>query len=312
MKYYPEPHLNLNYREVNRVIEEAFAAHARGEVRMPPKLYVQLEKGDFRTMPAYVPSLESAGVKIVNVHPGNRALGLPTVMAVTVLLEPDTGRPLAMLNATSLTDMRTGASGAVACRHLMPRKEIALGVVGSGRQAHAQIAAISAEKEIREIRIWSRDASNAEKLASIWSGLDARSATLRETCGCDVVVTTTPASSPIVMDEWIADGTHINAIGADAPGKEELEPALVKRARIFVDDIEQALHSGEINVPVRTGVIRREDIAGTLGEVVLGRCGRRSAEEITIFDSTGLAVQDIAIAHLALGKATAMELPFPV
>lgn len=312
MKYYPDPHLGLRYRDANAVVEEAFAEHGRGRVRMPPKLYVPLEGGDFRSMPAYVPSLRSAGVKIVNVHPDNPAKGLPTVMAVIVLLDPGNGRPEAILNATSLTDMRTGAAGGIACRHLAPEKEIALGVVGSGRQANAQIAAIAEEREIREIRIWSRKSSNAERLASEWRHLDARSSTLERACGCEVLVTTTPSTSPIVKSEWIADGTHINAIGADAPGKQELDPAILRRGLVFVDDIEQAVHSGEINVPISRGLFRREEIAGTIGQVILGICGRRRREEITIFDSTGLAIQDIAIAHLAIQNAVGIDLPFPL
>ncbi|MDH7594139.1 MAG: ornithine cyclodeaminase family protein [Methanomicrobiales archaeon] len=311
MKYYPEPHLGLEYRDVNAVIEDVFAEHGRGRVRMPPKVYVLLEGGDFRTMPAYVPFLHMAGVKIVNMHPDNRKRGLPTVMAVTVLLDPENGRPQAVLNATSLTDMRTGAAGGIACRHLASGKEISLGVVGSGRQANAQIAAIAEEREIREVRIWSREVANAERLASMWRHLDARSDTLERVCGCDVLVTTTPSTSPIVKNEWIADGTHINAIGADAPGKQELDPAILKRALVFVDDIEQAVHSGEINVPISRGLFRKEEITGTIGQVILGFCGRRSKGEITIFDSTGLAIQDIAIARLAMQKASGIDLPFP-
>jgi alanine dehydrogenase len=125
-------------------------------------------------------------------------------------------------------------------------------------------------------------------------------------------VTVTPAIAPIVMDEWIQEGTHINAIGADAPGKEELDPTILQRSMIFVDDMDQAIHSGEINVPIRKGIIQKSDIAGTLGEVVLGLKGRKSRDQITLFDSTGLAIQDLAIAHLAMQNAESIELPFPI
>lgn len=312
MRYYPEPHLGLRFREINDAIESAFAAHGRGEVRMPPKVYVELEGGDFRTMPAYMPRLGLAGVKIVNMHPNNPERGIPTVMALTVLLDPHDGRPTAILNATSLTDLRTGAAGGVACRYLAPSKEVSLGIVGSGRQANSQIAAIAEELAVRELLIWSRKEVNAERLASRWKHLDAKSDRIEKVCGCEVVVTTTPSTSPLVRSEWISEGTHINAIGADAPGKEELDPAILKRAYVFVDDIEQAMHSGEINVPVSKGLFRREDIAGTLGQVVIGLCGRKRREEITIFDSTGLAIQDIAIARIAMERAKGIELPFPL
>ena len=113
------------------------------------------------------------------------------------------------------------------------------------------------------------------------------------------------------MSEWIHDGTHINAIGADAPGKEELDPALLKRAQVFVDDPAQALHSGEINIPVSQGIFRESDIAGTLGEVVIGKKKRAGSDSITIFDSTGLAIQDLAIAHIAMQHGKTIDLPFP-
>jgi alanine dehydrogenase len=312
MKYYPDPGTALEIHEVNNAIEEIFAEHGRGKVQMPPKLYVMLPKGDFRTMPAYVPALAIAGVKIVNVHPHNREQRLPTVMALTIILDVSTGHPEAIINATSLTDMRTGAAGGVAVKYLAPGSAITLGVVGSGRQASAQIASIAIEREVEEIRIWSRTEVHAEKLADKWKMHDARKATLSQCCDCDVVVTTTPSRSPIIKNEWIHEGTHINAIGADAPGKEELDPHILSRARVFVDDYDQATHSGEVNVPIRKGLFRKEEIVGTLGEVVLGKKKRETKEEITIFDSTGLAIQDLALAHLIMQRVEGTELPFPV
>jgi alanine dehydrogenase len=112
------------------------------------------------------------------------------------------------------------------------------------------------------------------------------------------------------MSGWVHEGTHINAIGADAPGKEELEPALLSRANVFVDDMAQAVHSGEINVPIQKGLFSKEKVAGTLGEIVIGKKGRKRQDEITIFDSTGLAIQDLAIAKIAMMHGTAIVLPF--
>jgi L-alanine dehydrogenase (EC 1.4.1.1) len=312
MKYFPAPAASLEIHEVNDAIEEIFAEHGKGTVQMPPKVYVTLPKGDFRTMPAYVPALDMAGVKVVNVHPHNRDHHLPTVMAITVIIDVSTGLPEAIINATLLTDMRTGAAGGVAAKYLAPSDSITLGVVGSGRQAAAQIASITAAREVTEIRIWSRTEAHAGKLAEAWKSHDAHSASLEQCCDCEVVVTTTPARTPIIQDEWIHEGTHINAIGADAPGKEELDPRILSRARIFVDDYEQAIHSGEVNVPIHKGWLWKEDIAGTLGEVVLGKKKRISKEEITVFDSTGLAIQDLALAHLILHRGEGIELPFPV
>jgi alanine dehydrogenase len=312
MKYYATPGTSLEVHEVNHAIEEIFAEHGRGKVQMPPKLYITLPEGDFRTMPGYVPALNIAGVKIVNVHPHNRKEHLPTVMALTIILDVGTGLPEAIINATALTDMRTGAAGGIAAKYLATDSSATLGVVGSGRQAAAQIASITAERGIQEIFIWSRTEAHAEKLADAWESHDAHAATLERCCGCDIVVTTTPVRTPIIKNEWIHEGTHINAIGADAPGKEELDPRILTRARVFVDDRDQAIHSGEVNVPIRRGLFRAEDIAGTLGEVVLGRKKREKKEEITVFDSTGLAIQDLALAHLVVQRAEGIVLPFPL
>jgi alanine dehydrogenase len=311
MEYFTDTDMGLDIGLVNRAVESAFADHGRGQVQMPPKVYITLPDGDFRTMPAYLPSLGIAGVKIVNVHPGNPPRGLPTVMALTVILDIGTGKPVAVINATRLTDMRTGAAGAVACKYLSPKKEIVLGVIGTGRQAEAQVAAISRELKIRQIKIWGRNPDHVRKFADRFMEFPCTAATVEKACDCDVLVTTTPSRSPIVRDEWIHEGTHINAIGADAPGKEELDPAILRRAQVFVDDPAQAVHSGEVNVPITTGLYREADIAGTLGELVIGKKQRRSPEAITVFDSTGLAIQDLAIAKIAMEHGRKIELPFP-
>lgn len=296
---------------VNRVVEAAFADHGNGLVQMPPKVYITLPEGDFRTMPAYLPSLGIAGVKIVNVHPKNPGRGLPTVMALTVILDLATGMPVAILNATRLTDMRTGAAGAVAAKYLAPKKEIVLGMAGTGRQAEAQVNAVAAELAIAEMKVWSRDPKHAEAFAARYSCFSAVTTPLDKVCDCDVLVTTTPSRTPIIRDDWIRAGTHINAIGADAPGKEELDPAILARAQVFVDDPAQAVHSGEINVPISRGLYFERDLAGTIGEVVIGKKQRKDRDAITVFDSTGLAIQDLAIASLALKKGTRIPLPFP-
>lgn len=311
MKYFTGTDKGLDLKQVNSAVEHAFADHGNGLVRMPPKMYVMLPQGDFRTMPAYLPSLGVAGVKVVNVHPHNPERGLPTVMALTILLDIPTGKPEAIINATQLTDMRTGAAGAIACKYLSPKKEVVMGLIGTGRQAQAQVAAISQEIAISEIRVWSRNPLHAGRFSTGLKGIDCQSTSIERACDCDVLVTTTPSRDPVVMNDHVHEGTHINAIGADAPGKEELDPALLSRASVFVDDIAQAVHSGEINVPIKKGLFTEKNIAGTLGEVVIGRKKRRHPEEITIFDSTGLAIQDLAIAKIAMMHGTAIVLPFP-
>jgi alanine dehydrogenase len=311
MQYYTDTEWGLDIGQVNMAVESAFADHGRGLVQMPPKVYITLPDGDFRTMPAYLPSLSIAGVKIVNVHPGNPAKGFPTVMALTVIIDIDTGQPTAVINATQLTNMRTGAAGAVAAKYLSGKKEIILGVIGTGRQAQAQVTAISRELKIRQVKIWSRNPEHIRKFADRFMEFPCSASSLENACDCDVLVTTTPSRIPLIRSEWIHEGTHINAIGADAPGKEELDPALLLRAQVFVDDPVQAIHSGEINVPVSQGIYRATDIAGTLGEVVIGEKKRAGPDTITIFDSTGLAIQDLAIAKIAMQHGKTFELPFP-
>ena len=311
MHYFPDADRNLDIAEINRAVESAFADHGRGLVQMPPKMYVTLPGGDFRTMPAYIPSLSIAGVKVVNVHPDNPGKGLPTVMALTIILDIATGQPTAILNATRLTNLRTGAAGAIAAKYLSPKKEVVVGLIGTGQQARAQVMAIAKELRIREVRVWSRNSVKAESFAAGLPKPECYSVPIERACDCDLLVTTTPSRSPLVKSEWIHDGTHINAIGADAPGKEELDPQILKRSTVFVDDPAQAVHSGEINVPIATGAFTRQEIAGTLGEVVIGKKHRNTPDEITVFDSTGLAIQDLAIANIAMQHGRSIDLPFP-
>ena len=311
MQYYTDTEWGLDIGQVNMAVESAFADHGRGLVQMPPKVYITLPDGDFRTMPAYLPSLSIAGVKIVNVHPNNAKKGLPTVMALTIILDIESGQPTAVINATQLTNMRTGAAGAVAAKYLSAKKEIILGVIGTGRQAQAQVTAISRELKIRQVKIWSRTPEHIRKFADRFMEFPCRASSLEKACDCDVLVTTTPSRSPLIRSEWIHEGTHINAIGADAPGKEELDPALLTRSQVFVDDPVQVIHSGEINVPISQGIYHETDIAGTLGEVVIGKKKRGGPDTITIFDSTGLAIQDLAIARIAMQHGKTFDLPFP-
>ncbi len=311
MFYYQNPAEGLDIREVNAAIEEVFAEHGRGRVQMPPKIYVTFDHGDFRTMPAFLPTLSLAGVKIVNVHPGNPRIGFPTVMALTVILDPGTGIPVAILNATDLTDLRTGAAGGVAAKYLAPSRSVTLGLIGSGRQAAAQLDAIAVEREVTAIRIWSRNEKNAVAFCRKYDTFDCTIAPIEKVCDCDLLVTTTPSREPVVRDEWIHEGTHINAIGADAPGKQELDSGILQRARVFVDDPAQAIHSGEINVPIAKGLYSPDRIEGTIGEVVLGRKKRERPDEITVFDSTGLALQDLAIAEIGLKSRERVALRFP-
>ena len=285
------------------VIAEAFKAQARGEVVMPPKVYLPLpHQSDFRAMPVYLAHPPACGIKWVNVHPGNRANGLPTVMGTVILNDPATGFPRAILDGLSITRLRTGAAAGVAAKALARRDSRLVGLVGCGAQALAQLTALEAVLPIRQVKVWGYRPHEAQQFcAAARRQIAAALMPVASVRACveaaDVIVTITTSRRPLVRCEWVKPGAHVNAIGADAPGKQELDPRILRQARLIVDDRTQALHGGEINVSIARGFLKPSDIRGTLGEVLLGRLrGRTRADEITVFDSTGIAVHDVALA----------------
>lgn len=295
--------------DIVQAVEQVFGEYAKGGIEMPPKIYLDIPgHGDFRAMPAYVPSIETAGMKWVNVHPDNPRHGLPTVMATILLNDPATGKPLAVMDGTYVTDMRTGAAGGVAAKYLA--KSVAtIGLIGSGEQAWTQVLAYKTVfgDKVKLVKVYSRHFEHAEAFAQRvekFLGYDAMACkTPREAADADLIATVTPAREPILRPEWVKPGTHINAIGADAPGKQELFTELTLKARVFVDSVEQASHSGEINIPWSKGLLDEKKLTGTIGEVIAGKKKGRIGDEITVFDSTGLSIQDMAVAHIIYERA---------
>ncbi len=303
----------ISMREVIEYVEKAFKAKGLGKVQMPPKIYVNFPNGDFRAMPCYIPEFGFGGVKIVNVHPLNpEKYNLPTVMATILLIDPETGKPLAIMEGGLITDMRTGAAGGIAAKYLARKDSKVVGMVGAGAQAKTQLLALNEVMDVEEVKICAKTSSECRKFIKDMSylGLDIYEKKIDDVVkNSDILVTATPVTKPIVKDEWVGEGMHINAIGADAPGKQELDPNILKRAKIFVDDYEQACHSGEVNVPLAKGIIKKEDICGELSDVIVGKKkGRVDDTDITIFDSTGLAIQDLATAVLVYEKAKKLDL----
>jgi alanine dehydrogenase len=288
----------------NATVEKAFRAYSLGQTQMPPKSYLYFPQGDLRSMPAYISneSFDIAGIKSVNVHPQNAASHLPSVMAVIILNDPRTGFPQAIMDGTYLTCLRTGAAGAVAAKYLSRDDARVAGFVGCGAQARAQLSCLLKVRDIRKIKVWQFPgdkecvrnfeswAQAAYKLETVISSrMDA------VTMNSDIVITTTPSRAPLV--NRVSPGTHINAIGADAPGKQEINPAILKQSKVVVDDWVQASHSGEINVPVSRKLMTKRNVHALLGDIVAGKKrGRTSAAEITLFDATGLAIEDISCA----------------
>jgi alanine dehydrogenase len=293
-------------------VERAFKEFAEGKATMPAKIYLDFPQhsGDLRIMPASLGST-FAGVKIVNSHPSNPERGLPAVVGTYLLVSQETGMPFAILDATYLTAVRTGAASAVATRAMARKDSSSLGLVGSGVQARFQFEALSEVMSVGEVYVWgpSKDVTRRDRfLAEMrtnhrdheWQAADD----VADACKADVVCTTTPSRQPLVLDPWVSAGTHLNAVGADGPGKQELDPSILKRARVIVDEWEQAKHGGEINVPLSRGEINDEDVAGSLADVVSGRIpGRTAEDEVTVFDSTGLAIEDIAVASMVYQRA---------
>ena len=204
--------------------------------------------------------------------------------------------------------MRTGAIGGIATKYLARKDSSVLGLIGAGVQAKSQLSAISKVSRLEEVKVYDKEQRVVEQFKDVEQdySFDFRACLKAEECvsGADVISMTTPSSNPTVKNEWISPGVHTNAIGADAPGKEELDPFILKRAKIVVGDIGQAARSGEINVPLEKGIIGMADIFAELDEVILGKKnGRASENEITVFDSTGLSLQDVATAHMVLEKA---------
>jgi alanine dehydrogenase len=296
-------------------VEDAFAADARGDAQMPAKSYVDLPEydGDFRSMPAYLDargtdtagSWDAAAVKWVNVHPSNPGEhDLPTVMGTMVYSDPETGFPLALMDGTELTRRRTGAAAAVATKHLALPEATSMGIVGAGVQSYAQLEAVSRVRPIETVVVADRNDEKVETFVERFGDrFDVRGGSIEEAAACDVLSTVTPVEEPIV--HAVGEGTHVNAIGADAAGKHEIADAILQDARIVIDDYEQCTHSGEINVPWAAGALDDEAIHAELGEVVVGeRSGRESGDGVTVFDSTGLAIQDVAAAHVVYERAS--------
>jgi alanine dehydrogenase len=296
-------------------VEQAYRMHGEGRYYMDPKGHIVLDRfpGEWEAMPSYIEEPHAAACKWVSIRENNRKnYNLPTVFSILIYTEPETGFPLAIVDGSYHTVMRTGAAAAVSTKWMARKNARILAIVGAGHMAEGVLATCSEVVPWSDVRVWSRSPETlgafVEAQQPKYKGFAIRPSTnLEETVrGADVVVTVTPARAPIVMADWIAPGTHIAAIGADKKGDQELEGRLLKNARIFVDDIRQCRTDGEINVPLSQGLITEAHIAGSIGEIITGKkAGRTSDDEITIFDSTGIALQDSATVPLEYQRAMA-------
>jgi ornithine cyclodeaminase/alanine dehydrogenase-like protein (mu-crystallin family) len=285
-------------------VREAFVAYARGEWSMPPKVYVPAyPAGDFRAMPAL--GAGHAALKWVTSFPGNPEHGLPTVMGLVLVSDASNGVLKAVLDAGAVTALRTGAAAVLAAETLGREDAGSAAVVGAG--VNGQAAARTFVDRGRDVVIWDVDPVRSEAVAT---ELDARVAgTQAEALAADLVVTMTPGREVLFQAGSLREGQHVSLMGADGPGKSEMAVEEVLRTHVFCDDWEQASHAGELMHAVERGLLMRDRVT-QLGDVLAGAApGRQSEDEITTFDSTGLAIQDLAIALAALERTSDLELP---
>ncbi|PTW59780.1 ornithine cyclodeaminase [Breoghania corrubedonensis] len=296
-------------------VEEAFRALATKAVAMPPILRLDIPqyRGEVDVKTAYVPGIDSFAIKISPGFFDNPALGLPSVNGLMVLLSSKTGLVEALLLDNGyLTDVRTAAAGAVAAKHLARADARVAAVFGAGVQAGLQLEALMLVRPIEEARIWARDfaraGAKAEELsARLAIPVRAVEAPRAAMAGADVVVTTTPSETPLVMADWLEPGQHVTAMGSDAEHKNEIEPAAIARADIYVADaLSQTRRLGELHHAIAAGLVGADRHFPELGAIVAGTAaGRGTSSAITIADLTGTGVQDTAIATLARKRATA-------
>ena len=290
----PAVQQRLRYQDLIPAIADALAALSSGKVVQPVRtvLPVAPHHGFFAVMPAYAAGGGALGAKLVTFYPQN--VGVHTHHAVIVMLKPETGEPLAVMDGRLITEMRTAAASAVATQRLARADASVLAILGSGVQAKSHLAALRQVRAFKEVRVWSpRHAGEFAQRHGVKAAATAADAVR----GADVVVVAANATTPVLRGSWLSPGAHVNAIGATRPEWRELDDDLVTTARVFVDSREAALReSGDI-IASRKGSEVTE-----IGAVVAGVApGRRNAEEITLFKSVGVAVEDVTAAALVLG-----------
>jgi ornithine cyclodeaminase/alanine dehydrogenase-like protein (mu-crystallin family) len=282
-------------------VREAFIAYARGEWTMPPKVYVHAyPAGDFRAMPAL--GAGHASLKWVTSFPGNPAQGLPTVTGLVLLSDASNGMLLAALDAGAVTALRTGAAAVLAAETL--GRDGTAAVIGAGVNGRAALRTFVARG--RDVLIYDVDAERARAAAD---EVGATPTSRDEALAADVIVTVTPGKELVFAEGSLRPGQHVSLMGADGPGKAEIAVAEMARVRMFCDDWEQASHAGDLAAAVEAGVLTRGDVTQFVDVLAGTADGRRSDDEITVFDSTGLAIQDLAIALAAMERIDELDVP---
>jgi ornithine cyclodeaminase/alanine dehydrogenase-like protein (mu-crystallin family) len=304
---------------MSRAIEamrSAFSQLSASEADVPLRTRLQTDKGLILLMPAFLRRSREIGLKMVSIWGDNPARGLPAIIALATVLDPDTGEPRALINGEMLTALRTGAGGGLATDMLARPDASVVAVFGSGVQARAQLEAAGVVRQIKEVRIFGRTPSSVDKFAAeVADWPDAPQVIIAGTrkdavVGADIVITATTSEKPVFDGRDLSPGTHITGVGSYAPHMQEVDEETVRRAKIVVDSLQACLaEAGDLIIPLEKNVISKLDIHAELGQIINGeRAARESREEITFFKSVGVAVQDAAAANEILRAAEAQGL----
>ena len=290
-------------------VEKTFAAMARGEARNYPVVreIVGYRDSVFGVKTGADISAPFLGLKAGGYWPQNLAQGFTNHQSSTLMFDPETGRASALVSANYLTGIRTGAASAIATKYLARPDAACLGFIGTGAQSAYQLRATLAVRNISQVHAWDLSPDNLQSFGKIVEGLGLRYVAETErkavAANADVLITVTPSREALVEKAWIKPGTHISAMGADTKGKQELDPALVAASAIFVDEIAQSFSIGECQHAYAMGLIGEENVRASMGAVIIGKEGRLNEDEITLFDGTGVSLQDLVVADLAVKRA---------
>jgi len=292
----------LTMPDLIAAMEQALDAFSAGGVLQPVRTILDLadRHAFFGLMPAYIPSAPALGAKLVTVYHSNLSRGLPSHLATILLFDPETGALDAILDGRYITEVRTAAVSAVSAKKLARKDASTLAILGSGVQARSHFEALRHVRDLREVRAWSPTRANLDGFARE-TGAQAMPSAEAAIRGADVIALVTSSPTPVLESAWVKPGAHVISVGASRPTQRELDPDLMARARLFVDSRASALaESGDLVMGIAEGRFTAAHIIAELGEPA---ASRSSEDEITIFKSLGLAVEDVAAAHLAVGRA---------
>lgn len=317
----------LRMPDVIETVEDVYRLKAQGDTAVFPLVFHEFEPGvaDMDIKSGWLKGSDIFGLKVVSWFGENTKKELPALIGTILVMDAKTGVPMGILDGSHITGIRTGAAGAIGAKLLARQDSKNLLVVGAGHVATFQIAAmLTLFPGLEKIRIYDGlSQENAERFAASMPqvlkdsfGIDPGRTTFDavtdlagDTKDSDIIITVTPSRQPIIMKEWVKPGTHFSCIGSDMSGKEEIDPQIFADARVFTDDTPQCINVGEIELPIKAGVLRPEDIAGEIGEILTGQtAGRENDAQITVFDATGTALLDLLTAKLALAKAEELGL----